>query len=226
MAQPRRGNSGNHGEGLSASEKYLFDLWGYIKIEGVLSAAEVHACNAAIDRHELRRIYRGSDGKLADNDGGGANKLQGSVGGGMLGWGGADGDLFRRLNCHPTVCKYLNALLGYGFRMDHAPSLRVYPPADPEDTPAPVSGRGSVTGLHGSSGPGWDPHQHYVVREGQIHNGLTVVAWQFKDIGPGDGGFGLIPGSHKSNFALPPDMSISPCATRGKSSSSPRHLLY
>ena len=47
----------------------------------MLSAAEVDACNAAIDRHELRRIYRGPDGNLADNDGGGANKLQGSVGG-------------------------------------------------------------------------------------------------------------------------------------------------
>ena len=32
--------------------------------------------------------------------------------------------------------------------------------------------------MHGSSGPGFDPHQYYVVRDGQIHNGLTVVAWQ------------------------------------------------
>ena len=68
----------------------------------------------------------------------------------MLGWGGADGDLFRKLNCHPTVCKYLNALIGHGFRMDHAPSLRIYPAAGPEDAPAATTGRKSVTGLHGA----------------------------------------------------------------------------
>ena len=29
------------------------------------------------------------------------------------------------------------------------------------------------------------------------HSGLTVVAWQLADIGPGDGGFGCLIGSHK-----------------------------
>ena len=41
--------------------------------------------------------------------------------------------------------------------------------------------------LHGSSGPGFDPHQYYVFKGGRIHTGLTVVAWQFADVNPGDG---------------------------------------
>ena len=36
--------------------------------------------------------------------------------------------------------------------------------------------------------------------------GLTVVAWQLADVNPGDGGLVLIPGSHKCNFACPPEM--------------------
>lgn len=36
-----------------------------------------------------------------------------------------------------------------------------------------------------------------------MHCGLTVVAWQFADVNPGDGGLALIPGSHKGSFACP-----------------------
>jgi hypothetical protein len=42
--------------------------------------------------------------------------------------------------------------------------------------------------LHGSSGPGFDPHQYYVFKGDKMHTGLTVVAWQFADVNPGDGG--------------------------------------
>jgi hypothetical protein len=55
--------------------------------------------------------------------------------------------------------------------------------------------------LHGSSGPEFDPYQYYVHRNGHMHAGLTVVAFQFAAQGPGDGGFALIPGSHKCNVS-------------------------
>ena len=60
--------------------------------------------------------------------------------------------------------------------------------------------------FHGSSGPGFDPHQYYIFKDGRMHCGLTVVAWQLADVNPGDGGLCLIPGSHKGNFACPPEM--------------------
>ena len=46
--------------------------------------------------------------------------------------------------------------------------------------------------LHGSSGPGFDPHQYYVFKGGKMHTGLTVVAWQFADVNPGDGGLAVV----------------------------------
>ena len=60
--------------------------------------------------------------------------------------------------------------------------------------------------FHGSSGPGFDPHQYYVFRNEEIHCGLTVAAWQFSDVNPNDGGLCLIPGSHKCNFSCQQSM--------------------
>ena len=36
---------------MTDAEKYLFDVHGYLVIEGALSPEEVEAANAAVDRH-------------------------------------------------------------------------------------------------------------------------------------------------------------------------------
>ena len=36
-----------------------------------------------------------------------------------------------------------------------------------------------------------------------MHSGLVAVAYNLKDVGPDDGGFACVPGSHKSAFAFP-----------------------
>ena len=109
----------------------------------------------------------------------------------MLGWDRPWREPFRDMLAHPGIVPYLHAILGKGFRLDHLPSL--------------IGMRRGAEGhmLHGSSGPGFDPHQYYIFQDGQMHNGLTVVSWQLTDVNPGDGGLCLIPGSHKCNFALP-----------------------
>ena len=43
----------------------------------------------------------------------------------------------------------------------------------------------------GSSGPGFDPNQYYLWKDGRMHNGLVVVAWQLVDCNPGDGGLAV-----------------------------------
>ena len=61
---------------------------------------------------------------------------------------------------------------------------------------------GKAGRLHG--GPtmqGGVPGDHwYKCHDGTIRNGLTVLTYCLTGAGPGDGGFGCIPGSHKSNF--------------------------
>ena len=91
----------------------------------------------------------------------------------------------------PRVVPYLHEILGTGFRLDHNLGI--------------ITMRKGAEGhlLHGSSGPGFDRHQYYIFKDGKMHNGLTVAAYQLADVNAGDGGLCLIPGSHKGNYPCP-----------------------
>ncbi len=179
---------------MNEHEKYLFDLNGYLVVENVLTPDEVALCNEAIDRHADDIHERVGDLSLS----GGSKTLEGITGrgdlGGMLGWEKPWCEPFRNMLAHPKIVPYLHGILGKGFRMDHNAGL--------------ITMRKGAEGhvFHGSSGPGFDPHQYYIFKDGRMHCGLTVVAWQLADVNPGDGGLCLIPGSHKCNFACPPEM--------------------
>ena len=179
---------------MTADEKYLFDINGYIAVRKVLSKEEVRKANEAIDKHAGQIHER--TGKLALSKD--STTLKGITGrgdlGGMLAWEKPWREPFRAMLAHPRIVPYLHVLLGPGFRMDHNPGL--------------ITMREGAEGhvFHGSSGPGFDPHQYYIFKDGLMHNGLTVVAWQLADQNAGDGGLCLIPGSHKGNFPCPPAM--------------------
>ena len=176
---------------MTDNERYLFDLTGYLVIKEVLTPEEVGRCNEAIDRHADQIKERVGDLTLA----GGSAGLEGTTGRGdlhgMLGWEVPWREPFRKMLVHRRIVPYLHEILGKGYRMDHQPGL--------------ITMRKGAEGhlLHGSSGPGFDRHQYYIFRDGQMHCGLTVVSWQLSDVDPGDGGFCLIPGSHKGNLACP-----------------------
>jgi ectoine hydroxylase-related dioxygenase (phytanoyl-CoA dioxygenase family) len=179
---------------MNETEKYLFDLNGYIVVEGVLSTDEVARCNEAVDRHAEGIRERTGDLSLSSD----STTLKGTTGrgdmGGLLAWDKPWCEPFREMLAHPGVVPYLHAILGPGYRLDHNAGL--------------ISMRKGAEGhlLHGSSGPGFDPHQYYIFKDGRMHNGLTVVAWQLADVNPGDGGLCLIPGSHKGNYACPQEI--------------------
>jgi len=176
---------------VTDDERYLFGLAGYLVIPGVLSAADVALANEVIDRHagEIRERV----GKISLS--GGSKTLDGNIGcgdlGGALAWEEPDGRPFRDMLVNRTVVPYLHEVLGPGFRLDHNLSI--------------INMRRGAEGhvLHGSSGPGFDHHQYYIFRDGRLHNGLTVAAYQLTDIEPGDGGLCIVTGSHKGNLACP-----------------------
>ena len=86
---------------LTDQERYRFDLQGYVVVPGALRAAEVDACNRAID------AVAGTPAAAA----------------GMLGWPEPHREPFRRLLVHPAVVARLNELCGTRFRLDHGPRL-------------------------------------------------------------------------------------------------------
>jgi hypothetical protein len=98
---------------------------------------------------------------------------------------------FRDLIDHPPVLPILEELLGEDFRLDH------------EYVDLIRSGMGPIgAGLHGGAVP-FRPIEYYWNGGGQLHSGLVAVAYNLKEIGPDDGGFACVPGSHKSPFAFP-----------------------
>ncbi len=90
-----------------------------------------------------------------------------------------------------AVSPYLEELLGKQFRLDH----------DYLDVMRRGNGP-TKAWLHGGGTP-FDHRQFYRWDNGKMWNGLTVVAYNLRDVNPGDGGFACIPGSHKSNLPYP-----------------------
>ena len=171
---------------LSEQEKYFFDLTGYLVVRGVLSRDQVTACNDAIEHHADRTVFDPAQP-------GGPPALAGEPRRhltGMLGWDPAYREPFRDLLVHPVVVGRLNELCGKKFRLDHGPIL--------------ISAqRGTAgLGLHGGGEP-FNASSWYHQQNDRINCRAVTVAWQLVDVNAGDGGFVIVPGSHKSRFAAP-----------------------
>ncbi len=110
--------------------------------------------------------------------------------GGFLEWG----QIYCNLLDHARIMPYLKAILGDGFRLGHYYGICMR------------AGTEQLR-LHGGGTP-YDPPEYYHCRDGQMHNGLTVVAWNLTDTGPSAGGFCALPGSHKSNYACPDSIRV------------------
>jgi hypothetical protein len=168
---------------MQEHERYFFDINGYLAVPGALSAKEVSELNAQIDEHIEHH---------SDRNAGFLNFK------GVLEWGGP----MTKLIDHAATLPYLDAMFGPApwskpdrgpfYRLDHTYATVIRP--DAKEAGAFI--------LHGGGTP-FDPGQFYRVNEGTIYNGLVVVAYNLEDVNEGDGGLGVVPGSHKGNFRLP-----------------------
>jgi hypothetical protein len=100
-----------------------------------------------------------------------------------------DEPAFRSLINLASAKPYLTELLGKHYRLDHEYAI-VHRKGDKQ------------LNLHGGNNP-YDPGQYYHVQNDKLFSGLTVFSYALTEIGPDDGGFCCIPGSHKANFRLP-----------------------
>jgi hypothetical protein len=183
---------------MEEDEKYFFDLTGYLVLRGVLGADEIQRCNQAIDLHSAELTTRCQKTRSLAF---GVPELMGYSGrqelSGMLEWPDPHGELFRQLLVHPEVVFRLNGLIGEGFRLDNGPRF--------------IGAEKGTEGhrLHGGGEPViW--HHSYWQQNGQILSRAVTVFWQLVDSHEGDGGFVIVPGSHKSCFPPPTEL----CATQ------------
>eukprot|EP01063_Lacrimia_lanifica_P039039 TRINITY_DN8460_c0_g2_i1.p1 TRINITY_DN8460_c0_g2~~TRINITY_DN8460_c0_g2_i1.p1 ORF type:complete len:319 (+),score=117.25 TRINITY_DN8460_c0_g2_i1:59-1015(+) len=191
-------------------ERFLFDLNGYIIVRGALSAAEVDGMNACIDRHAGAARARAAEIANVKEKASrfAAEKARVDMGG-MLGW--EDGGGFRSLLAHPKLVPYLHALVGEGYRMDHQPMVLLQEKASEGFS---LHGGPLVPSRPGAAGPTAEldpghlcPELQYRCTNGQMWNSLVAMSVALCDTDAGDGGFCVVKGSHKLNFAMPPEFS-------------------
>jgi ectoine hydroxylase-related dioxygenase (phytanoyl-CoA dioxygenase family) len=179
---------------VNETERYLFDLHGYVVVRGVLSAHELTALNAAADAAGVPELLRRANyvhTGFPELDAGNSDQSAGPVdacNGLLTDWA----QEFRDLVDQPRILPYLENVIGPGFRLDHSYAIFMRHGA----------GFSTPHHLHNGGTP-FDPSQYYLVRDGKMFNGLVVVSYALSDVGPGDGGFCVIPGSHKSSFPAP-----------------------
>ena len=176
--------------GLSAKQRYLFDLNGFLVLKGALSPDEVKAANDAIDANADKLHERKGQLRTSALYGRESSALAGDGetgridGGGMLGWAAPHREPFRNTLAHPKLVGAMTDLMGAGYRLDHSPLLL-----------AMEKGAEGHT-LHGGAvteagEPAWP--LRYECVGGQMRNQLLTVCLQLTPAPAGAGGFALFP---------------------------------
>jgi len=174
--------------GIDADEFFLWDLQGYLILPGVMDADWIAAADAAIEAN-ADRLTGGHKppGNTARLDGTPLSSMRG-----LFELPAPHAEPFRRMIAHAPVMQRLTWMLGGGFRLGHVRAMCYEP--------------GSCgLFMHGGSEPA-NSRNHYTLQNGRSFCESVNVAWQLVDVGPSDGGFVCIPGSHKARYRLPDEL--------------------
>lgn len=171
-------------------QEYLFDLQGFVLLRGALSPSEVEACNACADRIPRslgRDEWFGHVQRENHPEHRGISYQQ-------IYEAGAP---FERLIDHPSYINYVLRFLGGQDTFDehHGPLFI-------DENFFSLRGPGESIPLH-AGGHDRCKRMQYRYHNGRFQCGQINVLIAHTDIGPGDGGTMVIPGSHKSNIIHP-----------------------
>jgi hypothetical protein len=158
---------------LTEIERYLFDVNGYMIVPDALSPEQVAAINRLMEE------------KIESHENPKAESISFPN---VLSWRGPMVELID----NPRVVPYLEELCGPNFRLDHNYAFTIRPGYKD----------GGAYILHGGAIP-FEPNHHYGVHEGKLYGAEVAVVYQLNDVREGDGGFGCVPGTHRSNFKIP-----------------------
>ncbi len=174
--------------GIDLKEFYFWDLTGYLVIRNIMSNEDVDLANEAIDEFSDRIV-------VGDELARGSKSLAGTgrpLLGALMELPKPYCEPFRRMVGHPAVMHRLTWMGGSGFRCGGPTGF--------------LSVKGSTGhSLHDSNEP-LNPSRSYVFKNGRSYCEAITVAWQLRDVTDEDGGFACVPGSHKAQYPLPPDV--------------------
>jgi len=175
---------------ISELDRYLFDLRGYLVLEGAVPPDVLEAGNAILD--DLSDTQPGQwRGRVHGHFFASANEglnLQQIY---------EAGEPFERLIDNPAWIDRVKAFVGGqdDFDASHGPLFI-------DENFASLRGPGQAIGLH-SGGHLGTKRTQFRCRNGRFACGQINILMAFSDIGPGDGATMVIPGSHKANFQHP-----------------------
>lgn len=194
---------------MSAREKFLFDVQGFLVVKGLLTSEEVSQLNQAVDaNHDSVHVDNNQNIGSSTTLGGTGKRMMLSN---LLTLPRPWCEPFRSLLAHPRMLPYLNTMLGPGWKLDHAPAIFMAEPgaeglllhgataaaAEIFDAGAPQSDHSGLAGRVP------DFARTYRYANGAMRCGLLSVEFHLVSHEEGEGGFCAIPGSHKANFAVP-----------------------
>ncbi len=174
---------------ITEMDAYLFDLRGYLLLRGALSPEEVKALNEGLDA--IPRIAPGDwhgyvhREETEDTRGIAYQQIYEA------------GEPFERLIDHPSWIDKVKHFVGGEGTFDW-----LHGPVFIDENFASIRGPGEAIGLHSGGHTGVKRTQ-FRYHNGQFHCGQINILMALTDIGPGDGGTMVIPGSHKSNLVHP-----------------------
>jgi hypothetical protein len=180
-------------EPVTAMERYLFDLRGFLVLKNVITADHVAGLNTILDR----MLYLTPPLAKGEWYGNVHTQSFGSTDGVNFQQIYEGGEPFERLIDNPTWIEKVKYFVGgaRNFDNNHGPLFI-------DENFANIRRKGEAIGLH-SGGETPVKRCQFRYRNGEFSCGQINILMALTDIGPGDGATMVIPGSHKANFRHP-----------------------
>lgn len=160
---------------VTATDRFEFDLRGYLVVRGVLDPDEVQSMSQVLDARGLDAATEEERGKIESVF--------------------DSGQPFLDLIDHPRTLPYITEFVDPAARLDNAYAIYMMPGDHGLSLHGGIAD-GKVPSIPTSTT--W-----YCARGDRISSGQTKVCWALSDVPAGSGGFCCIPGSHKSSFQPP-----------------------
>jgi ectoine hydroxylase-related dioxygenase (phytanoyl-CoA dioxygenase family) len=176
----------NPNSGIDEKEFYFWDLNGYLVVPNVMDADWLAKANEAVDRFQDKVVVGSELARGSKSQAGTGRPLLS----GLLDLPDPYNEPFRKMIAHPAVVQRLNWMKGSGYRTGGATVF------------CAVEGT-SGHALHDGNEP-MSPSRGYYFKNGRSYAETVTITWQLRDVEPDLGGFAAVPGSHKTQYAMPP----------------------
>jgi ectoine hydroxylase-related dioxygenase (phytanoyl-CoA dioxygenase family) len=172
-------------EGLTSAQRFHFDVYGYVVLESILPADEVVAMKDALYRMRAD-ADRAAKGIYLNHETAHSIHMGNLV---------AYDPALTRYAVHPKLLPFVEEIVGGAVRLEETEAI--INGRDPASDRAALRARDvAPLGFHTGTRHGWGTYYE----QNRFHCLFVKTLAYLTDVGPGDGGTAVIPGSHKMSW--------------------------